>query len=310
MAKGWSAPAIRQCRLVVDLFKRGWTPADCPDKVLAWPIGGAKQGSRNHEAQVWGSSLALAAMFGTREEYQERRAVVLAWLELERKQGLWRTEQLCAGTHAAQHANGIVCATIGLVVAEQRWGPDPELRAAIEWYWRSLWALLDAISTPGGGVVGPGSRQPKGPNLAPLADVQRERLAMLVFESGGGRQIKHKGGLARKPKPGKPYPWATDFYTYADGFRELLARNAIPLDAAPTLPKLRQRMTIYRGDDWHYAEVEPPQGHGRGEWTRWTLCSHKAHDKGRSPLAGVTWGAGVEAAPDAPVRRGERVVTG
>jgi hypothetical protein len=150
-----------------------------------------------------------------------------------------------------------------------------------------LLAAVDACcaagSTPGGAVVLPGARQPKGPRQAQLSAYWRER-----------RGLPHVGALRRRPDA----VYTDPFWTCVRGLRGLLEPPPRQLRkplAWATLPLMHAPLRVTPVEGGHIAVIDMVEA--ADGWCSWVAVDHRAMDleqgrkRGRiNPLKGVGWG--------------------
>jgi hypothetical protein len=254
-----------------------------------------KQDSPNHRDMAHNCELARAAAYGTKADYDAARITVLFELDLHLKRlGLWTREQFTGTPHGGMYLDAAFAGRVGA-----RKKGDTELLALQDEYLRRIFSYMAATATPGGEILCCGERMPKNPIAVQQSAVYRELHGLPHPE---GKKIeKHL---------------SEDLWVPLRGFRALRASGdkfggaqEITSSNVTEMPFTKHPVEVHRWPGGHLARYVSRTDAGKIGVTDWVLVDHAQADKGKDPLAGVTFGVGFEKpAPVAKVPSGAQKI--
>lgn len=294
---GYSGPLLsRGQRLnddleVTDNGKAKGLPALPFDPKWAWGPEGAPKSSPNHEAMDWNIECARAALWGTAEQFERAKDVLVStYYPQELAQGpkgigLWTSETLCPGNHDHQHLCGTSFARVAAVVSKDR-----ELLELSGELCRRTARLFLSLSTPDLQVWSVGLRS--------------QHMPMHRVSTGWLRMVT---GIA-VPLPDlkrKPALWGDQMYASLRALRWLLKRGDDLGGAADEKPgpvPLKFAVTVYRAKDRHLAVMErDPALEGRPDVCDWIEVPYIAKPDSKKTAKQAMYGLNFEKpAPEPP----------
>ncbi|HEV8577863.1 MAG TPA: hypothetical protein VGX68_02175 [Thermoanaerobaculia bacterium] len=266
-----------------------WGVPDPPEGNLG------KQDSPNHRDMAHNAELARAAAYGTPAEYETARETVLFELDLHMKRlGMWTREQFTGTPHGGMYLNAAFAGRVGA-----RKKGDTELLKLQDEYLRRIFTYMAATATPGGEVLCCGERMPKDPIAVQQSAVYRELH---------GLPHPHKAKIEKQLQD--------DLWVPLRGFRALRASGdtfggvqEITSDTVTTLPFVKHPIEVQRWPGGHLARYLSRTDAGKAGVTDWVLVDYEQADRGKKPLAGVSFSVGfAEPAPVARVPAGARKI--